>query len=191
MSRIAEIDAQEPLLDGASEMLRISEKAGAPDPRMAKVFVRSRTGVRFLQYWADALYEGELPHRLKEIVRIYLSASHGCAYCSQVRSNLGATQGVDDDLLLKLDDIERNDRLTADEKCALRFAARMKEGTADDDALFDDLRTRFSDSQIVELGLFCGTVLGIGGFAKLLHVVTWDEVCSLNRSMVELKKLGT
>ena len=150
MSRIAEVEDEGTLPAGATEIIRHAEEAGAPDPRMAKVLTRSRAGVSFLKYWSEALYEGDLPHRLKEIVRIYLSASHGCAYCSVVRSTLGAEQGIDDELLLKLDDIDSNDRLTVVEKCALRFASRMKAGTADDDAVFADLRYHFSEEQVIE-----------------------------------------
>lgn len=190
MSRIAEVKDENELSSEAVEVLRFSEKAGAPDPRMAKILLRSPAGVAFLQYWAEALYKGDLPHRLKEIVRIYLSASHGCAYCSVVRSTLGAEQGIDDELLLKLDDIDTNDCLFAQEKSALRFAKKMKGGEADSDAVFDDLREHFTDEEIIELGLLCGIVLGGGSFAKLLHVVTWEEVCSLKPSMQDLKNLG-
>jgi AhpD family alkylhydroperoxidase len=175
---------------GADDILKLAEASGAPDPRMARVLVRSAAGVAFLEYWAHALYEGDLTHRLKEIVRIYLSASQGCAYCSVVRSVRGAAEGVNDELLLGLDNIDSNSLLSAKERAALRFAARLKRGDADDDRVFDELRANFSDEEILELGLFCGTVMGIGSFAKLLKVVTWDEVCALDPKMRELKRLG-
>lgn len=175
---------------GAAEILDFAEASGAPDPRMARVLVRSPAGVTFLEYWARSLYEGDLPHRLKEIVRIYLSASQGCAYCSVVRSKRGAEEGIDDDLLLGLDEIESNPYLSEQERMALKFATRFKRGEADDDAVFSDLRSCFSDIEILELGLFCGTVVGIGSFAKLLKVVTWDEVCAVNPGMRHLRQLG-
>jgi AhpD family alkylhydroperoxidase len=190
MSRIDAAGADAKLPPGAAEILRFSEASGAPDPRMARVLVRSAAGVGFLEYWTHALYEGELPHRLKEIVRIYLSASQGCAYCSVVRSTRGAEEGVNDALLLALDDIDANPYLTERERAALQFAARFKRGEADDERVFDALRARFSDSEILELGLFCGTVVGIGSFAKLLKVVTWDEVCALDPNMRKLRRLG-
>lgn len=190
MSRIAASTDDAVLPTGASEILAFSESNGAPDPRMARVLVRSSAGVAFLSYWANSLYEGDLPHRLKEIVRIYLSASQGCAYCSVVRSAQGAAEGINDDLLLGLDDIAANAHLSDDEKVALEFARRFKAGDADEDSVFAALRERFSEEQILELGLFCGTVIGIGTFAKLLHVVTWDEVCALKPNMKRLRQLG-
>lgn len=191
MPRIAEINACVDLPSEAAALLDLADRSGAPDPRMARVLIRSGAGVRFLQYWADALYSGDLPHRLKEIVRIFLSASEGCAYCSTVRSAEGAAAGVSDDLLLKLGDIETNELLTEQERAALLFARRMKAGEADSDAVFEDLRKQFSEEEILELGLFCGIVMGAGSFAKLLKVVTWDEVCTFNPNMKRLREIGS
>lgn len=190
MSRIAAFEPGAELPAGAKEVLEIAETRGAPDPRMARVLVRSSAGVEFLRYWAGALYEGDLPHRLKEIVRIFLSASQGCAYCSVVRSKQGAAEGVNDELLLALDDINSNPHLSEPERMALVFADRLKRGEADDDALFAELREHFSEAEILELGLFCGTVVGIGSFAKLLKVVTWDEVCSIDPEMIRLRRMS-
>lgn len=190
MSRIAEFETGAELPEGAEEILGIAETKGAPDPRMARVLVRSPAGVAFLKYWAGALYEGELPHRLKEIVRIFLSASQGCAYCSVVRSKQGAAEGINDDLLLALDDIQTNPHLSETERAALRFADRFKRGEADDEAVFSELHEHFTETEILELGLFCGTVVGIGSFGKLLHVVSWDEVCSIDPEMIRLRRMS-
>ena len=190
MSRIAEFESGDSLPEGADEILSIAEAKGAPDPRMARVLVRSPAGVAFLRYWEGALYEGELPHRLKEIVRIFLSASQGCAYCSVVRSKQGAEEGVDDALLLALDDIQSNPHLTEKERAAVVFADRLKRGEADDEGVFSQLREHFTDTEILELGLFCGTVIGIGSFGKLLKVVTWDEVCAIDPEMMRLRRMS-
>jgi AhpD family alkylhydroperoxidase len=189
MPRIAPLDGSAGLSDDVAAILAFAEQARAPDPRMARVLVRTPAGVAFMKYWVGLLYDGVLPHRLKEIVRIYLSAAEGCAYCTSVRSEQGRADGVSDDLLLGLNDVERNPHLSPRERAALRFARRFKENTADTDAVFDELREHFSDEEILELGLFSGTVAGIGGFAKLLKVVSWDEVCALRPEMAQLRRL--
>lgn len=189
MARIAALDERTATAEVA-EILAFAERARAPDPRMARVLARSPAGVRFLRYWMGLLYEGALPHRLKEIVRIWLSAAEGCAYCTSVRSTRGREEGVTDELLLALDDVDGNAHLSEREKAALRFARRFKADTADDDAVFDELKRHFSEEEIVELGLFCGTVLGAGGFAKLLKVVTWAEVCELRPELAKLRGIG-
>lgn len=190
MARIAPLDTGSSQSDDVRAILAFAEQAHAPDPRMARVLVRTPCGVAFLKYWVDLLYQGLLPHRLKEIVRIYLSAAEGCAYCTSVRSAQGREDGVSDELLTGLEDIDRNPHLSARERAALRFARRFKANTADDDAVFAELREHFSEEEILELGIFSGTVLGIGGFAKLLRVVSWEEVCELRPELSRLRKLG-
>jgi len=190
MARIAALDGETATSDDVARILEFADQARAPDPRMARVLVRSPAGVEFIKYWIRLLYEAALPHRLKEIVRIYLSAAEGCAYCTSVRSTLGREAGVTDELLLGLDDVEGNPHLSERERAALRFARRFKSNTADDDAVFDDLRQYFSDEEILELGLFCGTVSGIGAFAKLLKVVSWDEVCELQPDLARLRDIA-
>ena len=43
----------------------------------------------------------------------------------------------------------------------------------------------FSDEEIIELGLFCAEVDGVGKFVKSLNVLSWEEACEIN------PKLGT
>jgi hypothetical protein len=107
-----------------------------------------------------------------------------------VRSTQGREDGVSDELLLGLEDIDRNRHLSARERAALRFARRFKANTADDDAVFAELREHFTDEEILELGLFSGTVLGVGGFAKLLNVVSWEDACALQPELDRLRRLG-
>jgi len=189
MSRISGLTDASSLSEEAKRIIAFAEEAGAPDPRMARVLLRTPLGASFLGFWSEILYDGLLPHRLKEIVRIYMSASEGCAYCTSVRSTQGRADGVSDDLLLALDDIEANPHLSDRERAALRFCRRFKEGKADEDKVFDELHAHFTDEEILELGLFCGTVSGIGGFAKLLRVVSWEEVCALRPDIAKLRSL--
>jgi AhpD family alkylhydroperoxidase len=133
MARIAPLSETAAGSERIAAILSFAEEARAPDPRMARVLVRSEAGVRFLEYWTSLLYEGRLPHRLKEVVRIYLSAAEGCAYCTSVRSTRGRAEGVSDELLLGLADIDGNAHLSEPEKAALRFAKRFRENSADDE----------------------------------------------------------
>lgn len=189
MPRIAPLDVDATLTAEAARILDLAERERAPDSRMARVLVRSPAGVRFLEFWSALLYEGLLPHRMKEIVRIYLSAAEGCAYCTSVRSTRGRAEGVTDELLLALEDVDRNPYLSPKERTAVRFARRFKAGTADDDEVFAELREHFSDEEILELGVFCGIVLGGSSFAKLLHVVSWGEVCESRPELNRLRNI--
>ena len=42
------------------------------------------------------------------------------------------------------------------------------------------LAKHFSDEEIIELGLFCAEVDGVGKFVKSLDVLSWEEACELN-----------
>lgn len=178
MARIDPVAQDADLTPRAAEILKFAERSGAPDPRMVRVMIRSEVGVAMLEAWHYALYKGLLPHRLKEIVRIYLSVAEGCAYCSSIRSVQGRAEGVTDELLIGLSEIESNSLLTAQEKAALRFARRFKQGEADSDEVFAELHNSFTDEEIIELGFLSGMIVGGGSFAKLLHIVDWD-VCSV------------
>ncbi len=65
---------------------------------------------------------------------------------------MGRDQGLTEDKLRALGDYEPSDALTPDEKLALRYADAMTSTPVDVPAeLFDELRTRFSPRQLVEL----------------------------------------
>ncbi len=51
---------------------------------------------------------------------------------------------------------------------------------ADDDEFYAQLREHFSESEIVELGLWCAENVGAGSFVRTLNIITWDEACELN-----------
>ena len=68
------------------------------------------------------------------------------------------------------------------EKAALRYAELFKQGerAIDKDDVYADLAKHFSDAEIIELGLFCAEVDGVGKFVKSLNVLSWDEACTLD-----------
>jgi hypothetical protein len=73
-------------------------------------------------------------------------------------------------------------QFSAREKAALRYADLFKQGehAIDKDEVYADLATHFSDEEIIELGLFCAEVDGVGKFVKSLDVLSWEAACELN-----------
>ena len=73
-------------------------------------------------------------------------------------------------------------RLSEREKAALRYADLFKQGehAIDKDQVYADLARHFSDEEIIELGLFCAEVDGVGKFVKSLDVLSWEEACEIN-----------
>jgi AhpD family alkylhydroperoxidase len=164
------------------ELIESAKRTGAPDPRVVSLMTRSPLGIAWVEYWNKLLYAGVLPHKLKEMCRIRISVAHQCGYCSTVRSNVAKADGLTEDMVSDLLDYSRSTRLSAREKAALHYADLFKQGehAMDKDQVYADLAKHFSDEEIIELGLFCAEVDGVGKFVKSLNVLSWEEACELD-----------
>jgi alkylhydroperoxidase family enzyme len=164
------------------ELIDSAKRTGAPDPRVVSLMTRSQLGIAWVEYWNKLLYQGILPHRLKEMCRIKISIAHQCGYCSTVRSTVAKSEGLTEDMIADLSDHAGSTRFSEREKAALHYADLFKRGehAIDQDEVYSDLAKHFSDEEIIELGLFCAEVDGVGKFVKSLNVLSWEEACTLN-----------
>ena len=187
MPRLRFIEERE--LDAEQRALIASaERTGAPDPRVVRIMVRSSAGLAWVKCWNSVLYEGRLPHRLKEMCRIRISVAHRCGYCSTVRSKVAREQGLDEALVQEvLGDLSAS-RLDAREKAALEYADRFKAGdeAIDSDAVYAALQRQFSEEEIVELGMLCAQTVGVGRLVRSLNIVSWEEACELNPALAKV-----
>src|SRR6185369_3051803 len=117
----------------ARGLIASAERTGAPDPRVVRIMVRSSAGRAWVKCWNSVLYEGRLPHKLKEMCRIRISVAHKCGYCSTVRSNVARAEGLTEDLVDDL--LHEGARLSPREKAALEYADLFKSG---DEAIDSD-----------------------------------------------------
>jgi AhpD family alkylhydroperoxidase len=163
-------------------MISSATRTGAPDPRVVSIMTRSPAGRAWVRYWNSLLYEGLLPHTLKEMCRIRISVAHQCGYCSTVRSNVAIEQGLTEALVAEALDWQASTHLTDREKAALRYADLFKSGddAIDSDAVYEELRRHFSEEEIIELGLFCSETVGAGRLVRSMSIVSWGEACELN-----------
>jgi AhpD family alkylhydroperoxidase len=176
----------EPELDAeARALIASAERTGAPDPRVVRIMVRSSAGRAWVKCWNSVLYEGKLPHRLKEMCRIRISVAHRCGYCSTVRSNVARAEGLDEALVSDL--LNQGTRLSPREKAAIEYADLFKSGdeAIDSDAVYARLRKHFSEEEIIELGMLCAQTVGVGRFVRSLNIVSWEEACELNPALSE------
>jgi len=169
------------------ELIESAKRTGAPDPRVVSLMTRAKLGIAWVEYWNKLLYQGTLPHKLKEMCRIKISVAHQCGYCSTVRSTVAKEEGLTEDMIDDLFDYAGSKHFSAREKAALHYAGLFKQGehAIDKDEVYAELAKHFSDEEIIELGLFCAEVDGVGKFVKSLNVLSWEEACELN------PKLGT
>jgi AhpD family alkylhydroperoxidase len=175
------------------ELIESAKRIGAPDPRVVSVMTRSKLGVAWVEYWNKLLYQGVLPHKLKEMCRIKISAAHRCGYCSTVRSHVAQAEGLAENMVAQLFDYEGSKNFSEREKAALRYADTVKKGEhdVDFDEVFAELRKHFSDEEIIELGLFCAETDGVGKFVKPLNMISWQEACELNPGLQDAKEAET
>src|SRR5262245_45005352 len=164
------------------KLIESAKRTGAPDPRVVSLMTRSPLGIAWVEYWNKVLYQGDLPHKLKEMCRIKISVAHQCGYCSTVRSNVAKQEGLTEETINDLSEYASSKRLSDREKAALCYADLFKQGehAIDKDQVYSDLARHFSDEEIIELGLFCAEVDGVGKFVKSLNVLSWGEACELN-----------
>ena len=169
----------------ARELIESAKRTGAPDPRVVSLMTRSPLGIAGSSTGNKLLYQGVLPHKLKEMCRIRISVAHQCGYCSTVRSNVAKVEGLTEDMINDLFDYSGSARFTAREKAALHYADLFKQGehAIDKDQVYADLAKHFSDEEIIELGLFCAEVDGVGKCVKSLNVLSWEEACALNPNL--------
>lgn len=169
------------------DLIESAQRTGAPDPRVVSIMTRSPVGTGWVEYWNKVLYQGLLPHKLKEMCRIRISMAHQCGYCSTVRSNVAKADGLTEDMINDLYNYETSSHFTPREKAALRYADLFKQGehAIDKDEVYRDLASHFSDEEIIELGLLCAQTDGVGKFVKSLNVLSWEEACALNPKLTQ------
>ena len=173
------------------ELIESAKRTGAPDPRVVSLMTRSKLGVAWVEYWNKLLYQGILPHKLKEMCRIKISIAHQCGYCSTVRSNVAKAEGLTEDMIIDLASAYRTSKyFTAREKAALHYAELFKQGehAIDRDEVYDELKQHFSDEEIIELGLLCGMTDGVGKLVKSFDVLSWEDACELNPKLTQSMK---
>ncbi|MGI9327867.1 MAG: carboxymuconolactone decarboxylase family protein [Pseudomonadales bacterium] len=113
-----------------------------------------------------------LPDRLVELVRLRVAFFNQCRSCMAIRYKDAIADGVDESLVCSLEKPQEAADLTPAEKSALRFAELMAtDHLAIDDAMYEELKTHFSEAQIIELGLQCSLFVGVGRFAATMHMV--------------------
>ena len=146
-------------------LIESAQKTGAPDPRVVSIMTRSEVGTAWVECWNKVLYKGVLPHKLKEMCRIKISVAHQCGYCSTVRSNVAKGEGLTEDVINELGSYHTSGYFTAREKAALHYAD--------------------SEEEIIELGMLCAQIDGVGKLVKSFNVLSWGDACALNPKLTQ------
>jgi AhpD family alkylhydroperoxidase len=124
---------------------------------------------------AAIMRHGTLPRRLFELVRLRIAYRNQCRTCMSLRYQVALDDGLTENSVCELERPFKSKHFTPAEISALRFADLFATDHQQiDDAIYDDLKTYFTDAQIVELGYLCAISVGFGRLAA-----TWDVVEAL------------
>ncbi len=131
-------------------------------------------------FYANIFYDGLLPLRTKEVVRLALAALSGCTFCrigdidSAIKNGLSREQV---DGVLALDPSS----LPADEQAAFAFAIKVSPFALSEELMTEadwaELRTHFTDPQMSELLLCTSVLAGVGRMLVIAGFV--PRVCEL------------
>ena len=115
--------------------------------------------------------QGNVDHKLKEIMRILLARFANDKYFSSLRSNkaraMGLTETRIDEGCFAYEDDGKG--FSAAEKCALRYADLMfLDANQVNKAFYDEMKKYWSEAQIMELGAFIAFHYGMAMFMRSL-----------------------
>jgi len=100
----------------------------------------------------------DLSGKLKELIVIKTSHTNGCKYCYAHNTALGAAAGIGEEHIkaLSLNDFSDNGLFTEEEVLAIKWAEAVTNNTAaGNDDLFNQLKEKFTEKQIVEMTILC------------------------------------
>jgi AhpD family alkylhydroperoxidase len=146
------------------EVLDAAERLSTPKPAWYQTLAHAPDmAVGYARYWDLTHRGGQVEHTTKELMRIAISTLLGCGFCADQRSVVALEQGLDEDeaAACAMPDFNHPDPRV---RAALRFTrALVLDGPGagtDWDAIYAELRSVYSEAEIVELGCFAAIALG-------------------------------
>jgi alkylhydroperoxidase family enzyme len=160
------------------ELIRRGEELGVPDALFSRILARAPVHAKaLLRALLHSHTEGNVDHRLKEILRVQLARTAGDPYFGGLRSARAKREGLDEDRIAAASGKFENDsRFSAAEKWALRYAREMYLNPERIDAEFyTEGKRHYTEAQIMELGAFIAFHYGMQAFARTLGMKPLSE----------------
>jgi uncharacterized peroxidase-related enzyme len=159
MSRISRLDRNQVSPEIAARYDKVFSQRGNV-PNMFRVMAhRPEIFATMQDHFAAVLNTGTVSTKLKELIIVRTSQMNETPYCLASHTILARSLGWSDDQLSHLADWQAREDFTPAEKCALRLAETVtRNANGVTDPQFAELRTYYSEGEIVELlcaiGLF-------------------------------------
>jgi alkylhydroperoxidase family enzyme len=164
-----------PLDDIADPELRAliaeGEALGVPDALFPRILARVPSYAKALMRALLMSHaDGNVDHKLKEIIRIQLARFAGDPYFAALRSARARQAGLTEaEIEAGCGDYEDAACFTEAEKCALRYADQMYlDASKVDAAFYAELKRHYTEAQIMELGAFIAFHYGMQMFMRTL-----------------------
>jgi alkylhydroperoxidase family enzyme len=175
MSYIEPLSAAEIRDPELQALIRRGEELGVPDAHFSRILARAPVHAKaVLRALLHSHTEGNVDHRLKEIIRVQLARTAGDPYFGGLRSARAKREGLDENRIAAgWGKFEADPRFSAAEKWALRYAREMYMNPEKIDAAFyAEGKRHYSEAQIMELGAFIAFHYGMQAFARTLGART-------------------
>lgn len=135
------------------------EQAGAPGAWLVRFAARVPEHGKALLRMLEVVNEGgDLPPRLRHLVRLLLAQMAGDEYTAAISIYALTAEGLDPDWLGELRWIYADSPLIDErERLALRFAEQMfLDAKGVNDAMYDEMRTVFTEPEIMRIATITG-----------------------------------
>jgi len=157
--------ARRPLLPvtGPVGAPRLAGRPGVPGTFNAVMAWRPELMDAFFRFYSVLWEPGALDVRTKDLARMKIARTVGCRICQLTRFSVAADATTEEDYCA-IDDVESGP-YTDREKAALRYVETFCVGAVHvTDVMVAELRTYFSEEEVVELSVLAAAV---GGFASI------------------------
>lgn len=153
------------------------------EPAFVEAFATAPHVLRFVMsdFYQNLFFGGQVDQRYKQLVRLRLSALHGCRTCNKQNTAGAAEAGFDrEQIAAVMGDYEAADCLDAADKAVLKYAdqvALTNPGGRLDADLLATLRQHFSSADLCELGTVMAVIAGMAKLSFVLDLVEKEDYC--------------
>mgnify|MGYP002628760251 CR=1 FL=1 len=154
-------------------LLAQCEALGVPDAAFTHILARVPDYAKaLLKAMLVSHVEGNIDHRLKEIIRLQLARTAEDGYFGTLRSTQARQQGLDEvRIAAGAADFDADPSFTPAEKWALRYARELYTNPENVNAdFYAEGKRQFSEAQIMELGAFIAFHYGMQVWARTLNL---------------------
>lgn len=160
-----------------AELLALIERCvalGVPDHQFSLILARAPQHAKaVLRAMLVSHADGNVDHKLKEVIRVQLARTAGDAYFAALRSRKALEAGLAEAVITAgagktIDE----SRFNAAERWALRYARELYLNPEKiDAACYAEGKRHYSEAAIMELGAFIALHYGMQAFARTLRIV--------------------